>query len=99
MRSVEIAGRVFEYDTYFISYGEDVCSDPVTFFYEGTETITKRKWILFGPTIEVTQPKLVFKIYADSNNTRLSKEWWREKILNEISLLERSEEIDRGELC
>lgn len=99
MRKIIINDREFEYETCWISYGEDIGSDPFTYFYEGTETITKRKWILFGPKIEITQPKHMFTICGDSNDPLLTKDWWRRRIENKIELLNRADEIKRGELC
>lgn len=99
MRKIIVNGREFEYETWWESYGEDSGSDPVTYFYEGTETITQRRWILFGKKIEITQPKCVFKIFGDADDTQLSKEWWRSRIEKKIELLDRADELKRGELC
>lgn len=98
MKTITVKGRTFQYRTYWISYGEDIGSDPETHFYEGTETITYKKWGFFGKTIIEERPKFVFKINDDSKNERLSKRWWWEKISEEIDLLNRREELAKGEL-
>jgi hypothetical protein len=41
-------------------------------------------------------PNLAFKIYANSRDLGLSKEWWAKEIENQISLLDRALEIKNG---
>jgi hypothetical protein len=97
MKSIEISGRTFQYETEWTSFEGD--SYPTTYFYSGVETYYARKYFLFGPKIAKTRPKVAFVIYDDSENERLGKSYWREKIAKEIELLNRKEEIERGELC
>lgn len=98
MKSITIAGRTFQYETLWVTYGEDIGSDPVTIFYEGTKIVTYRKWWIFGPKLEKEVPREVFRIYADSNDIDLSKSWWFSRISNKVELLNRREEIEKGEL-
>jgi hypothetical protein len=98
MKTIEVQGRTLQYETLWVRYGEDYGSDPVTVFYEGTQTVSRKRWLLFGPTIESQQPKEVFRIYADTENLDLSKSWWRKQITLKLELLNRKEEIEKGEL-
>lgn len=70
-----------------------------TEFYLGTETVTKRKYWLFGPLITKEFPKLAFEIYEDANDPSLSKQFWKTSIQRKLELLNRREELERGELC
>jgi hypothetical protein len=98
MKAITIGERTFEYQTAWISYGDVAGDEPVTIFYSGTKLVTKKKWWLFGPSIQTEVPKEVFRIYADSDDKELSKSWWRKRIEGEIDLLNRKEELEKGEL-
>jgi hypothetical protein len=98
MKEITIQGRTFQYETWWESYGEDVGADPVTIFYDGKQTVNYRKWWIFGPVLQREEPKEVFRIYADSEDAKLSKTWWSDKIRDKIELLNRKEEIEKGEL-
>lgn len=51
-------------------------------------------------TIETkSTPKEIFRIKADSLNPNLSKDWWKEKISEQLKILKRKEELIKGELC
>ena len=99
MKTVEINGREFTYETKWISMGE-YGDYPVTIFYEGTTTRLKRNGFLgiFGRLVTEEIPKEVFKIYHDSADERLSKSFWRERIEKEIDLLDRKDQLKRGDL-
>lgn len=90
--TVIIADRTL---TFQIIYSDD--STDITRFYEGTETVTYKKWGLFGETIIEEIPKYVFSISEAIDNPNKSKEWWGKELLQAIKLLERREEIQRGE--
>lgn len=90
--NITIEGR----DLYFeVIYSDE--SQDYTEFYEGTEIVTYKKWVLFGETITEERPKLVFTIDKAMSDYGLTKEWWREELTKEIQLLERREQIERGE--
>jgi len=90
--NINIEGR----DLYFeVTYSDE--SYDYTNFYEGTETYTYKKWGLFGETITEERPKLVFTIDRAMSDYELTKEWWRQELTREIRLLERREQIERGE--
>lgn len=95
-RSIIIHDRILYYQSFHDS--SEVGSLEWTEFYEEIETITRKKWFFFGPIVTFTRPKVLFKIYANADNERLTKDWWREKIAHQLELLERKEQIKNGEL-
>lgn len=95
---ITIAGRTLKFQVLQIP-GELISDKMInrTNFYEGTEKHTYKKWGLFGETITEEIPKLVFTIDEAINNPNKSKEWWQKELLEQIKILERKEEIERGE--
>lgn len=93
---VNIDGRVLHYKclSNIGEYGESHWTE----FYEGTEKKYHRKYFFFGEKIETEKPKLIFTIYEDCNCVKRTKGWWRERIIHHLELLNRSEELKRGEL-
>lgn len=69
-----------------------------TVFYEGEETKTRNKYGFFGPLIVYTEPKKVFEIGIDVTDPSYTKDDVRIRVLRQIELLNRQEEIDRGEI-
>ena len=96
LKEIEIDGRKFQYAVQCEANEAD--SYEYTEFYDGIEITKRKKWILWGEEITIAKPKLVFTIYSDINNPRLTKEWWRREIRKEVELLTRSEEIAKGEV-
>lgn len=96
MKSITINGRSFQYEVFQSTseWGESTWTE----FYEGVKTVKYRKWGLFGTQLEKTVPVHVFTIHEDANNPRKSKKWWWKRINEEIELLNRKEEIEKGEL-
>lgn len=90
--TLTIAGRTL---TFEVIYSDEF--NDKTVFYEGTETHTYKKWGLFGDTITEQVPKWVFTIDEAITNPKKSKEWWEKELLSEVKLLDRKEEIERGE--
>lgn len=97
MKEINIEGRILQYETVSSNDGW-ADSSMVTKFYEGEEEFWEKKFIIFGEREIKKRPKFLFEIFADTQNDRLSKEWWREKIKNELSLLNRRAELDKNEL-
>ena len=95
-KQISINGLELFYITYYdcSEYGESY----ETIFYEKMKTVTYKKYWLFGPVMTKEEPDVLFSIYEDSNNKRINKDWWRNRILHEISLLNRKEEIEAGKL-
>lgn len=94
MRNITIRNRVFQYAVY--SDHHDV--DYETRFYQGTETVKRKKYWLFGPIITKEKPVLIFKVDFDIEIERISKKELRLILEQEVKLIERQEQIDRGEL-
>jgi hypothetical protein len=90
--TITIAGRTLTFEVFLSDESNDR-----TEFYEGTYTNTYKKWGLFGETITEELPKLVFTIEEAITNPKKSKEWWQKELTKEIELLDRKEEIERGE--
>jgi hypothetical protein len=91
MENIQIDGREFQ-----IEFFTDKWQEKVVVFYEGLESYTERKYLLFGKKITKTRPKEIFRIYNDPKNSNLSKDWWRKKIREKIKILNRKEEIEKG---
>ena len=87
-----------ELDLKICSYVSEAGDSNWVEFYYGTEIIRKKKYILFGDVIETENPKLLFTIYANYNDLTLSKRWWREKISEKFEVINRKEELLKGEL-
>lgn len=96
MKSITINNRTLQYKTFHCNseYGDST----YTRFYEGTTIKTRKKYFFFGPKVTEIVPKHVFTIYEDVNNERLTKDWWKTRILRELELLNRSKELEKGEL-
>ena len=90
--TITIGGRTLTFEVCFSDESYDR-----TYFYEGTETHTYKKWGLFGDTITEEIPKHVFTIDEAITNHYKSKEWWQKELTKEVELLARKEEIERGE--
>jgi hypothetical protein len=90
--TITIGGRTLTFEVYLSDESYDY-----TYLYEGTEKHTYKKWGLFGETITEEIPKYVFTIEEAITNPKKSKEWWQKELTKEIELLDRKEEIERGE--
>lgn len=96
MKSINIEGREFQYKVFkrtsdFIDYYE-------TRFYQGIEEVLYKKYGFFGKKIPNKVPILVFELPFNIEDERYSKKELKERLLKEITLLDRKEEIKRGEL-
>lgn len=87
MNSITIDGRTLTFNVF----------NDITEFYEGTETRTYKEFGLFGKTITEEIPKYVFTIDEAITNPKITKEWWQKTLQEQINLLNRKEEIERGE--
>jgi hypothetical protein len=99
MKEIKINDKIYQYCTnYWCDEGGDYLT---TEFYDGTENVIRRKWSWKKWAFEkykVTIPKKIFDIPADSNDTTITKGWWRTKIFEKIELLNREKELSKGEL-
>ena len=69
-----------------------------TDFFLGTETVTRRKFWLFGKKIEKQVPKFVFSVNFDIETPTRTKQEIREILERRVELLNRAEEIEKGEI-
>lgn len=99
MKSVIFNDLEYQYETIF--YQDYISQNPYpeTIFYQGVSIVKSKKFGLFGSIETKSTPKEIFRIKADSLNPNLSKDWWKEKISEQIKILERKEELIKGELC
>ena len=95
MKEITIGNRTLQFKV--CCEANECDSYEYTEFYEGTETVTRKKWLFWGETITEERPKLVFTIYRDITSSKLTKEYWRREIGKEIELLDRRDEILKEE--
>ncbi len=96
MKELAIGGRIFQYRvSYFTSEYSDY---HITEFFQGVRTIKRKKYWLFGEEIEKKIPKFSFNLYVNIEDERYTKKEIREMIEKKIELLDRKEEIKRGEI-
>jgi hypothetical protein len=70
-----------------------------TYFYDTTVYFAKRKkYWLFGEMINIPYYKELFRLSVNIEDPTFSKDDIREKIAKNISILERLEEIKKGEI-
>ena len=96
MKELTIEGRTFQYKvSYFYSEYSDY---HITEFFEGTCTIKRKKYWVFGEEIEKKIPNFSFNLYVNIEDERHTKKEIREMIIKKIELLNRKEEIKKGEI-
>jgi hypothetical protein len=96
MKTLTINNRAFQYEIFeeVSEYGDY----QYTEFYDGTITVTSKKYWLFGEKITKTIAKHVFTIYRDIEDKCYTKKQVRGWIEHQVELLDREEEIERGEI-
>lgn len=96
MKEITINGKTLQYQTFWD--GNEAGEWCWTEFYDGFKTVEKRKrwWSKEKVTLEILNE--VFTINEDSQNPRITKDWWKKQIEKELELLNRSEQLKNGEL-
>lgn len=96
MKTLTINNRKLDYEISYHSseYGESKWTE----FYEGTITETHKKYWLFGKEITTIKPKKVFTIWRNIESKTHTKKQVRDWIQHEVELLNREDEIRRGEI-
>jgi hypothetical protein len=96
MKEIEYNGEIFQYKV--LRDG----GDTYTEFYQGNYTIERRKFLFFGPKIEIKIPISKFIVYKDIESPHYTKEiirkWIDSEYSDSIGIRGRSEEIKRGEI-
>lgn len=99
MKQIEIQGRTFLYEVKRYSGDHDSSGYEITNFYNPTPTIKSRKKYLFwGPDVNYLEYQQLFYMYVDIESSRFTKEEITKKVMKEIAILNRAEEINRGEI-
>lgn len=96
MKTIEINGRKIQYEVlYDVSeYGDTY----ETVFYEGTQIVSKKKYLLFGETITKEVPREIFRLYFNIEDEGRTKSETRTIIERRLELLDRKAQIERGEI-
>lgn len=92
MKTINIHNRTLQYQII-----NDIDRDT-TEFYEGEEDIAYRKYCFFGKTIVKRVPKLVFICWLNIEDKHKTKGEIRNILERHLEILDREEEIKRGEL-
>lgn len=67
-----------------------------TVFYEGETIEVRKKYVFFGPKIQVKIPKKIFLIPWDCDDPTLTAEFWQEKIIEKLKIYERELHLKEG---
>jgi hypothetical protein len=99
-KTITILGKEYLYELVSYDcgpYGGDTCYN--TYFYNPTPIIkTRKKYLLWGPEIEYSEYEQLFIIHCNIESSYFTKEEITKKILKEVALLNRADEIQRGEI-
>jgi uncharacterized protein (DUF1778 family) len=97
MKQIEILDKTYLYEV--IHRESDYTSWSGTYFYKPTPIIkTRKKYIFWGPEVSHLEYEGLFSMTIDIESERYTKKDITQRILNEIALLNRKEEIKRGEI-
>lgn len=90
---IEIDGHKLIYKEYTNDRGYDK-----VMFYQDYNIIKYKKYLIFGDEIEKKEPVILFEIYGRLDNINRSKDWWHKEIRKNLYIVERKEQIQKGEL-
>jgi len=96
LKTLKINGKEFQYQV-IIDNGEDG-SFEWTKFYQGTTTTIYKKYWLFGEELIKIEPRFAFNIWKNIESENYTKAEIRKWLEREVELLDRKEEIKRGEI-
>ena len=96
MKKITIDGRELEYKVYgdFDYDGESIWTE----FYDGTITTTRKKYWLFGEEVTITEPKNIFTLNFNIEDAKHTKGEVRRCVEKKLELMNRKEELKRGEI-
>jgi len=99
MKKLEIYRRVLFYKVRSYQGGEyDMFTNYETIFYVYKGVEKRKKFWLFGPEYDYEIYEEVFTLGFNIESKNYSKKEVRDKIYEQVKLLERQEEIEKGEL-
>ena len=95
-KSLDVNGRKIEYEVFYdvSEYGETY----ETAFYEGTQIVSRKKYFLFGEPVSKETPREIFRLYFNVEDEGRTKSEIRTIIERRLELLDRKDQIRRGEL-
>ena len=91
MKNIVVNGRKFQYEV-----STDQYCFTTTRFYDGLETIVRKKYFFFGKLIGTIKPKLVFVVEANIEASCFSKEQVLKMIESKLKIYNRQIEINNG---
>ena len=79
MKKITILGRTFQYErvSHEGPYGDTYIE---TYFYDGTEVVTYKKYWLWGPTITKVKPKLIFLVHYDIESNNITRSELKDRL-------------------
>jgi hypothetical protein len=99
MKQIEILDKTYLYEVLRYAGEFNQSSWSVTKFYNPTPIIkTRKKYIFWGPEISDLEYDELFSMDVDIELELYTKEEMTQKILKEISKINRKKEIERGEI-
>jgi hypothetical protein len=97
MKQINYNGTILHYEV-VQDEGRFTILSRRTIFYNGTESVPRRKYCLFGPNEAVMKPKYFCTLWFDIENPMYSKEEIRKNLDAAIAVINRKDEIARGEI-
>lgn len=96
MKEIKILGKNFFYEVFYdcSEWGEFY----ETIFYKDVKFKKRKKFIFFGPLIDVPDHEISFVVHFNIEDETITKDELREVLERKVTLLERRNEILRGEL-
>jgi hypothetical protein len=100
LKKIKILGKTYQYKLEFKSgeYRDDI----ITKFYDGVKIVKYRKYYFFGPVLKKARRNFFLKVKYNIESTSFTKKELREKLEKDfkdhIGLLNRIDEIKKGEL-
>jgi len=99
MKEITIKGRKYLYEIKRYAGDYDTSGWQETIFYNPTPiTKTRKKYLLWGPIVEYFEYDEIFRVYIDIESPHHNKKYITKKVMEKFELVERKEEIERGEI-
>lgn len=97
MESIQLGDKVFQWKVTDDGYGMSF----TTVFYYGVHKFSRRKWLLWGPVIEIERPSYAFEVLMDITSTNYTKDTVKHIVMDAYRKWEglsvRKEQIARRE--
>lgn len=96
MKTININGKEFKYEIFYDA--SEYSEYYLTVFYDCINTVEYRKYLLFGPKLIKEVGNEVFRVHFNIEDPSLTKGELRDILERKVELLQREEEIKKGEL-